>query len=399
MNASSRAYLLIATLALGATVVRAQDPNARVERLLNPRTTAIGVVAHYWTFGDSLFDPAGSSVRVKRAGQITVPVMVNMSLGPYVGLDVASAYGYGAAEIETPDGQRIGLRLAGPSDTRVRATIRLLNAHVLLVGGINLPTGVKELDSEQLSALRVLAAPAFAMSPPQATAGGGGTAGIVLTQQSESWGFALGTSYERRGSYNPLAAIEAGAPTPDLDPGEALHVTLGADGRAGSHRLTLNLSGDFYTDDVMRLDASQQQTITLGPTFTAVGQVDFATSRFREFTFYLSDRFRQPYKSGGATVAGSSGNYLDAGFHGAYPLTRIVDFTSAIELRQQSGLDVDASITTASARSAGVALGFAFRGSRVSLSPYVRGDIGTIDPGTGAVRMTGISGGLLFTTH
>jgi hypothetical protein len=274
-----------------------------------------------------------------------------------------------------------------------------MDAHLLLVGGVNVPTGVKELTSEQLSALRILAAPAFAMSPPQAGTGAGGSAGIVITQQSASWGFALGTSYERRGSYSPLGAIEAGAPTSDYDPGEAIHVTLGADGNAGAHRLTLNVASDFYTEDVMRLGAGQEQAIKLGPTFTAVGQIDLASSRFREFALYLSDRFRGSYKFGGQTVAGSSGNYIDAGFRGAYPLTHAVDFVSGIELRQQSGLDVDASIATASARSAGMSLGLAFRGSRISFSPYVRGDIGSIDPGTGAVRMTGIGGGLLFTTR
>lgn len=394
-----RTAFAVAVLASSAAPLAAQDPAARVQRLLNPRTSTFGVVAHYWTFGDSLYEPAGSNVRVTRAGQITVPVSLNLSLGSYVGLDVSASYGYGAAEIETPDGQRIGLRLSGAGDTRVRTTIRLASDHVLLVGGVNLPTGLESLDSEQLAALRILAAPAFAMSPPQAGSGPGGSAGVVLTRQSGSWGYALGASYEMRGSYSPLSAIEAGAPTPDYDPGEAVHITLGADGNAGPHRLMLSVAGDVYTEDAMELGAGQSQTIKLGPTFAAVGQIDIASSRFREFAFYVSDRFRGSYKADGQSVAGSSGHYLDAGFRGAYPLTQSVDFTSRIDLRYQSGLDVDESIATASATSAGVTLGFAIRAARMSFTPYVRGDIGSIDPGQGSVRMAGVGGGLLFTTR
>src|SRR5918992_681898 len=44
------------------------------------------------------------------------------------------------------------------------------------------------------------------------------------------WAWAAGLSYEVRGRFAPVAALSAGLPSPDFDPGDALHFSLATDG-------------------------------------------------------------------------------------------------------------------------------------------------------------------------
>lgn len=395
--------VVLTALSIAAVRLEAQDPNNRVERLLNPRTTTIGVFGNYWSFGDSLFEPVGSALRIVRAGQVSFPILLSMPLGPNFGLDVSGGYAWGAVEIEAPDGERAGYFLYGPSDTRARLTVRMADDHIMLVGGFTAPTGSTSLDQIELGALRVLAAPALNFSPMQLGAGGGGNGGLVFTKDVGSWGFALGGSYEFRGKYNPLEAITTGAPVPDYDPGEAIHATIGGNGPVGSARMTLTASADFYTDDQVSAQATPTaetkllSTVKLGPTFGAFGQVDLAGSRFREFVLFVSDRYRSSFEVNGQTVDESTGNYFAAGWRSSYPLSRGVDFTSGAEVRQQSGIKAERSIAAASSTTFGMNLGLAFRSAGGSaFTPFIGGQIGSLDPGTGSVKMFGAMAGLSF---
>src|SRR5262245_42273454 len=169
---------LLAALSVGVARLEAQDPNNRVERLLNPRTTTIGVFGNYWSFGDSLFEPVGSSLRIVRAGQVSFPILLSIPMGSNFGVDIWGGYAWGDAEIAAPDADRAGCFVYGPSDSRVRAKIRMADDHIVLVGGFTAPTGKSSLDQIELGALRVLAAPALNFSPMQLAAGGGGNGGL-----------------------------------------------------------------------------------------------------------------------------------------------------------------------------------------------------------------------------
>lgn len=396
-----RRFAAFAATACGAMTLplAAQDPGARVQRLLDPRTTSVGVVGHYWTFGDDLFEPAGSDLRITRAAQISVPLVFSIPLGTRFGFDVSGSYGYGGVEIESPDGQRAGYYIEGPSDLRLRATGRLFGDQVLLVAGVNVPTGSTSLSQEELNALRILAAPALAMSPTQAGSGSGGSAGVVVTRQIAAWALAFGASYELRGEYTPLEAITAGTPSLDYDPGEAVHLTLGANRPLGPAMMSLSVSADFYSEDQMASGGAPLSTVQLGPTFGALAQVDLGGSRFRQLVVYLSERFRSEYEADGASVAGSSANYLSLGFRSVYPLSRAFDFTAGGELRVHSGLDADQSLATASATVVGATLGLAYRAAGLSIAPFVAGHTGRIDPGSGSVSALGASAGILVTTR
>jgi hypothetical protein len=397
---------LVAAFGIGAARAEAQDPSARVERLLNPSTTTIGVFGNYWQFDDSLYEPVHSNLRIVRAGQVTFPIVLSLPFGPNVGLDISGGYSWGAVEIEAPDGERAGYFIYGPNDTRVRATVRFADDHVMLVGGYNAPTGSTSLDQIELGALRVLAAPALGFSPSQAGSGGGGNGGLVLTKDVSEWAFALGASYEIRGKYNPLDAITTGAPVPDYNPGDATHFTLGGNGPVGNAHATLSVNADFYTEDKVASSGQPLSTVQLGPTYGAFAQIDLGGSRFREFVFFVSDRFRSAYEVNGQSIAESSANYLNVGFRSSYPLSRVVDFTTGADARVQSGIKAQyaESIAAASATTFGATLGLAFRGASYSFTPFIGGQIGHLDPGagtgkvgTGSVNMLGGMAGISFT--
>lgn len=383
---------------LAAAPLSAQTESPRVERLLHPWSSSVGVVATYWTFPDSLFQPTGSAVRVSRVLQVNVPISASVKLGSRAGLDVSGAMAGGVAELLLPTGDTIGTFIYGPSDVRVRATVHIIPDQLLLVAMVNAPTGKTKLDAKELATLRILASPALGLSPSQVGSGFGGSAGLVVAHQVEQWALAVAGSYEVRGSYNPVAAITAGAPLGNYDPGEAVHFTVGTDGLLGQHALTLSGSVDLYTSDQLT-DGRQTTLVRLGPTFGGFAQLAFGATAFRELVLYASDRYRTEYQRDGATVAGTSGNYLDVGFRSAYPLSRAVDFTLGLELHQQSGLAVDNSFATAASTSGGATLGFAFRAGGTAIKPFVRGLLGSADLGPRTVQMRGASAGLSVSTQ
>ena len=62
----------------------------------------------------------------------------------------------------------------------------------------------------------------------------------------------------------------------------------------------------------------------------------------------------------------------------------------------QSGIKAEKSIATASSTSFGLNLGLAFRAGGSSFTPFIGGQMGSLDPGTGSVKMYGATAGLSF---
>jgi hypothetical protein len=266
---------------------------------------------------------------------------------------------------------------------------------VLVTVGANLPTGATSLDPEAFAALRVLSAPALAMQTPALGTGFGATAGVVLAREISSWAWAFGASYEMRRTYTPVS-FAAGVAAPDVDPGDALHLSLGADGFVGQSGMTLALSADLFGEDELDVStgagAATPRAATvrthLGPIYTVDWQLRVANTRLRELTFYAVDRYRTPYERGGRRVDESSGNYLDAGTRAVFPLSPSSGILSTVNLRHQTGLKSDSTLATAAAAGAGLALGLVQSlGSGFSLQPFVRADyekIKSVDASAGA---------------
>ena len=397
----TRALAACVTLALAACLT----PAAAQDRLFPARSANVAPVFERWSFGSGLVQPSSdgtSRVELKTVSAWSIPVAASIGLGQRWALDFSTAYSNGTVQLGDAD-PSLGqdeYALSGFTDVRARLTGRLVGDNVIATIGANLPTGTTSLDPEEFAALRVLSAPALAMQTPALGTGFGATAGVVVARQIASWAWAFGASYELRRTYTPLSFT--GASAPDMDPGDALHLTLGADGLVGQSGMTLAVTADLFTDDKLETSvssgggsASATVTTHLGPIFTVDWQLRVAAPSLRELTFYAIDRYRTPYERGGRQVEESSGNYLDAGVRAVFPVSPNTGVVSAINLRHQTGLKSDSALATAATAGAGVTLGLvqSFT-SGFSLQPFVRVDYGKIKSVESSATGTGIAAGI-----
>lgn len=401
-----RLGIVRATLGIAIGLVACLTPARAQERLLPTRSVTIGPVFERWSFGSGLRQPASDgsgSVELQTASAFSVPLGASIGLTEHWAFDLSTAYSTGSVQLRAPDPSlgRDTYALSGLTDVHARLSGRLAGDNVIATIGANLPTGTTSLDPEEYAALRVLAAPALGMQSPALGTGLGATAGVVVARQIASWAWAFGASYELRRSYTPIA-YATGAPEPDVDPGDALHMSVGADGLIGQSGMTLGLTADFFTEDNLQPTATVSGGATpppvtthLGPIFTVDWQLRVAAPRLRELTVYAVDRYRTSYERGGVEVAESSGNYLDAGVRAVYPLSPSTGVLSWLNLRHQTGLKSDSTLATAAAAGAGLTLGLQKSfAAGYSLQPFVRADyekIKSVDASTGA---TGFAAGI-----
>ena len=365
----------------GATSLRAQD------RLTGLRAAGTGVTAEVVTFGADGFRQPGllgsDSSRVARVTQLSVPITAVTPLAGSWTLDATAVYGTGSVSLDRTGGARTTRTLSGLSDVRLRATGRLFDESLLLTVGGNIPTGRTKLDLEQLDALRVLAAPALAMLAPPVGQGPSGTVGALVARRAGAWALAGGVSYEIRGQFAPVAALVAGASSIDFRPGNVVRGSIGADRLVGRSRLSASFSADVYATDQLRggdavASAASLAEVRLGPVFTTDLQLQLAAPRLRELVLWTTNRWRAPFSRDGVRVEGSSGNYLDGGLRTSLPVAATTDLFAATDARWHTGLDLDDGLATAGVVAGSMTLGVSQRLGRLTLQPFVRGQLGTL---------------------
>jgi hypothetical protein len=291
------------------------------------------------------------------------------------------------------------LALDGLSDLRLRLVGRVAGDQLLLTLGATLPTGKTGLAGPELDAQRILAAPVLAMPVPALGTGFGATAGIVVARRAGPWAIGLGTSYELRGEYQPVESAIAGVSSAtDLDPGDALHFSVGADRLVGPHRLALVVAGDIYGEDQVSLasgSTSTTSTYKLGPTVRALAQLDLAAAGFRQMSFAGQVRRRSPFTGlDGAEVAGSSGTAFDVTLRMVRGRPRALGLVFGANATIDSGLEVDNSLATAGGSVFGATFGLSVPAGRSVFEPYVRWATGQIDTGPQSTTGTSLSVGL-----
>lgn len=378
-------------------------------KLVGTTSSDVGVVYESWSFGsDGIPQPgveAGAISRVSSASQLSVPISVRVPLGERWTVDASGAFATGTVKLSEPD-PLTGTdeyTLNGLTDIRVRATGSVVGDNLLLTFGVNLPTGKTSLDRGEFAALRVLAAPALSFQSPVLGTGASATVGMVYARQMAGWAWALGGSYELNRSYAPVALV-AGLPAPDFSPGNTIHFSVGGDGLIGQHEMLVGVSADFFGRGKLDglsggvggtgADIAPANT-KLGPIFTFDWQLRLAARSFRELTLYAVDRYRSSFEREGVSVDGSSGNYLDAGVRGVYAATPSTGVLVALNLRHQTGLNVDNTLATAGVRSGALTLGIVRELPRgYTLRPFVRGQLGKIESGDVSTTATGIAGGV-----
>ena len=403
---------VIASFCVAAAAVAACLTPAGAQDLLLPsRLASVGPVFERWSFGSGLRQPTADgagNVELRTASVFTVPVGASVEIGSRWRVDLSTAYSSGTVHLRAPDPPSGSdtYSLSGFSDVRARVTGQLVGDAVVATIGANLPTGATSLDGEEFAALRVLAAPALALPMPALGSGFGATAGIVAARQVAGWAWALGASYELRRTYSPLALVTT-LPAADLDPGDALHLSLGADGLVGQSGMTFAVTADVFGDDHLTPlvgagtggnPGSPPDVITrLGPIFTADWQLRLAAPRLRELTLYAIDRYRTPYKRGGQRVSESNANYADAGVRAVFPWTPATGVLTTLNVRHQTGLKSDSTLATAATFAAGATAGLVRSfGSGYSLQPFVRAEFGTIKNADQSVGVSSLTAGITF---
>ena len=395
-NLRSNALCAVLALAVVTPAAGAQG------KLAGSAQSGIGPIFERWQFGgDGIPQPTidgSASVRVTRLTQWSIPVSVVVPVGNRWTVDLTSAYASSEVNLSSVDPVTgsDGYSLSGLADVRLRATGRIIGDAVLLTAGINLPTGKTELNEEELSALRVVAAPALSLQVPVLGVGGTGTLGVVFARPIGSWNWAFGASYEMRNKYTPVS-IAAGLPV-DLSPGDAVRLSLGTDRLIGQNSMTLGLSADFFTEE--KLEATEatgepSPPTQLGPIFTADWQFNAVTTRFRELTFYVVERYRSQYKRNGDKTPDSDANYLDVGVRAVAGVAPSTGVLVALNGRHHTGMDSDQFLTTAAIASGTLTLGLVQQiASNYSLQPFVRVQGGRLESGNASSNVTGFSGGL-----
>lgn len=375
-------------------------------RLTGATNSDVTPTITYWSFSSgTAVQPdqlGGDSVHVAHVWQFSIPIDVAVPIGDRVTVDASGAWQTGTVQLAGTDTalHMDHYTLSGLTDIKLRMVARLVGDNVLLTLGVNAPTGTTNLNAEQYKALRVLAAPALELPNATLGTGPGGVIGVVLARHIAGWSWAIGGSYELRGSYVPIEAYADFATAPNYQPGNTTHLELGADGYIGSSNMTFGVTANVYAHDALTVQdsggAKYTTNVHLGPSFQGTWQWTFATPGFRELSLYALDRYRTRYDEGGPSIAGTSGNYLDAGIRGAIPLGDATSFTTTLGFEEQTGLSIDNSFATAGITAGTVTLGIAQDFGMYRLEPFVRGGYGKLDMGAHYPTAATLGGGVVF---
>ncbi len=388
------------------------------ERLVARQSAGFGMSYETVQFGGSGLmqgNYAGlDSVRISSVRQHTLPVTTGLAFGTtrfdLTALYSSSTVNYRDAAISS--GAR-SATLEGISDIRVRATSVFIDSKLVLTMGINIPTGLTSLSEGEFAVLRIVAAPGLGLGSTPVGAGASGTMGVVVARKLGPWSVALGGSYEYRGSYQPVAALVAGAPSANFQPGGVLRGSVTADRTIGPHRLSAALSADVFSEDELRSPSAPGTTsstaassaiVQLGPVFSADFQMQFAAPRFRQLLAYSAYRYRAEYSRDGAVVTNSNGQYLDSGLRAAIGLGPQRDLILGLDSRLHTGLGVDEGLPTSGVASGGASVGVEWRRGLMSVQPYVRGQGGVLqqrglNPAPPSQSFGGLAIGLVAVTR
>jgi hypothetical protein len=330
--------------------------------LLPPTGWGFVPVIAAWHFSTPIPQSSGS---VSDVAQVAVPFRVRVTAGPGWSFDLTGAYAVGAVHIAKTDtsGDQV-LTLSGPTDLKFRVTGPLAGDALSVTAGLNLPTGITKLSSDQTSVLEAMSAPALHMPVAAYGTGTGGTLGLVSAMQRGDWALAFGASVEQRTEYTPIAlALSSGTSETSVTPGTAVHITAGADRVVGEGRLSLLVVADAYAKDQVAIStngaAAGTTSYTLGPQITAISRFDFGASGWRESGVDLAVRYRSAYSDAdGNRVSGSDGTYLEGSIGGVLGGATGAGFVIGADARWHSGLAFTNTLVGMATTAAGITIGF-----------------------------------------
>lgn len=387
MSASLRPSLaLLAATAASLAAASTLTAQERLDRMVGGTGSP---TVQSWSFGTAVRQ---DGVDVTSARQLAVPLAVRIPVGRRLTVEANGAFVQTTVQGTDSAGRSRSASVAGPTDARVRATLRLPGDVAALTAGVNLPLGATALDADQLLAMRTVGAPALRATAPALGVGFGSTLGVVLARRVGTWAIGGAVAAEQRAGYTPFEAALTGAET-ELRPGNAVHLSLGADGFAGQHRVGLVTGLDLFSQDEVQVRPTGlpavTSTYTLGPQVASAVSIDVATTRARALRLSAAHRWRGRFTGPeGETVSGSAAHLLDATVDAVLGRPTGVGLLLGAELRYASRLDLDPSFVTAGVSGVGGKVGASIRGNGFTWEPSARLFAGQLSLGSTTSSMT-----------
>jgi hypothetical protein len=355
----------------------------------------VAPTAQAWNFTCCSNDTTTSSLQ--KASQLTLPLSGAFAIGRHFLLDAYVAYVMGSTT--TRDSGNVPSRTAsvnGFTDMTVRGSFRLHGDDMMITLGVNLPTGLTNLDSTQFAAQEVLGAPVLQAMSPVLGSGFSGTLGLVGAKRIGSWSWGAGASYQYRVEYSPMQAAALGLGTSvtnvKLAPGSAIRASIGADGLVGSGAMAFSAAVTIYTQDELTRtlpgDTLLQTQVTLGPMIQGEWRWRTSTEAFRQLSVYAYDRYVSRYKSAGKTVPGTNGNFLYGGITGMSPFSPNWGLVTQLHGRWLTGLSIDNTLATAATVTGGAGIGLYWVAGSFTLTPMLGAEYGQIDSGLQSFHTT-----------
>lgn len=348
----------------------------------------VAPVAQAWNFGCCSSDTVQSSLQ--KASQLTLPLAGAFSIGRRVLVDAYVAYVMGSST--TRDSGSIPSHTTsvnGFTDMTVRGSLRLHGDDMMITLGLNLPTGLTNLDSSQFATQEVLGSPVLQASSPVLGSGFSGTLGFVGAKRIGNWSWGAGASYQYRTEYSPMQAAALGLGTSvtnvKLAPGSAFRASIGADGLVGDGAMAFSAAVTVYTQDQLTRtlpgDTLLETQVTLGPMVQGEWRWRTSTDAFRQLSVYAYDRYVSRYKTAGKEVPGTNGNFLYGGIGGMSPFSPNWGLVTQIHGRWLTGLTIDNSLATAATVTGGAGIGVYWVAGALTFTPLIGAEYGTIDSG------------------
>lgn len=177
-----------------------------------------------------------------RISELVVPVAAVFRATDKLSFDIATAYARAVNEATGAPESRI----AGVTDTQLRASWIFGEDALVLTGGVNLPTGQSTATESQFRAAGQIGND-FLLFPISSMGSGlAATGGAALARSLGSWNVGAGASFRYASEYTPY---EFGGVRARYQPGSEYRLRLGADRTIGAGRFWLGATYSAFGDD------------------------------------------------------------------------------------------------------------------------------------------------------
>lgn len=351
-------------------IALAAAPAALVAQLDNARSSLL-------VGGEFRTVTYGAGIGTKTMSEFAAPIAFALPVSRRVAFDIGTYFVSATRKDETGG----STSLSGLTDVIARGAFQLKPDVAVFTVALNLPTGSATLDGNE----RLVAGSAATDLIPYPVQNFGSglsvTSGLALAAPVGSWALGIAGSYRYNGEYTPFAE----KPDTALQPGAEMRFRVGADRIVGQGRVSLGLTYSTFSNDDFGSNA-------YSPGSRIIPQFSLSLPMGNNnLSIYSWDIYRNVKED--TTVGSAKENTLVLGAvlslrMGRNTLRPVIEYRKAWV--GPGGLQSNGSLFGVGARYA-IAVG-----TRMTVVPSARLDLGSLPNGASSVSFTGLSGSLTF---